>query len=389
MQFDENGQKLDTLDEVLDSLESELQKKYSDSFYIKPEGVIDNIAVSQGYLDIKLQQQLAFLASQFDPESVEGIWQDALYERIGVTRLEALKSSFVLKVQGAANLVCSAGSMTIRSQTDNNEFENISEFTTDSDGVALVDFQCVIDGAIEVKPTDEFLIVTAPDGITSVSQADDLQFSIGRERESDNEFRIRFRNSKALNAKATHNACLANLSKYVDNIAFLKIIDKKVDDTFEPGNVKVIAYHNTTDNIFAQAIYETIGMGINLLGDTEITVYDAYNQPVVIRFKNAEEIELSITAQVKVRSGYYANTVFNKAKENILKYIDERVFGLESIVYATEFIIPILETDGVEAVQSIKVKRTGIDEDYQDNVALTREQVPIFATERIVLNENE
>ena len=77
--------------------------------------------------------------------------------------------------------------MTIRSQTDNNEFENISEFTTDSDGVALVDFQCVIDGAIEVKPTDEFLIVTAPDGITSVSQADDLQFSIGRERESDND----------------------------------------------------------------------------------------------------------------------------------------------------------------------------------------------------------
>ena len=168
----------------------------------------------------------------------------------------------------------------------------------------------------------------------------------------------------------------------MDNIAFLKIIDKKVDDTFEPGNVKVIAYHNTTDNIFAQAIYETIGMGINLLGDTEITVYDAYNQPVVIRFKNAEEIELSITAQVKVRSGYYANTVFNKAKENILKYIDERVFGLESIVYATEFIIPILETDGVEAVQSIKVKRNGIDEDYQDNVSLTREQVPIFASER-------
>ena len=215
MQFDENGQKLDTLDEVLDSLESELQKKYSDSFYIKPEGVIDNIAVSQGYLDIKLQQQLAFLASQFDPESVEGIWQDALYERIGVTRLEAQKSTFVLKVQGAANLVCSAGSMTIRSQIDNNEFENISEFTTDSDGVALVDFQCVIDGAIEVKSTDEFLIVTAPDGITSVSQSDDLQFSIGRERESDNEFRIRFRNSKALNAKATHNACLANLPESI------------------------------------------------------------------------------------------------------------------------------------------------------------------------------
>ena len=389
MKIDETGIVITDLEQFLKDFETQLKRKFGSDFSIKPEGVIDNIATTSGLLKNDIQEQIAVLASQFDPESVEGIWQDALYERIGVTRLEAQKSTFVLKVQGAANLVCSAGSMTIRSQTDNNEFENISEFTTDSDGVALVDFQCVIDGAIEVKPTDEFLIVTAPDGITSVVQADDLQFSIGRERESDNEFRIRFRNSKALNAKATHNACLANLSKYVDNIAFLKIIDKKVDDTFEPGNVKVIAYHNTTDNIFAQAIYETIGMGINLLGDTEITVYDSYEQPVVIRFQNAEEIELSITADVKVRSGYYANTVFNKAKENILKYIEEREFGLESIVYATEFIIPILETDGVEAVQSIKVKRTGIDEDYQDNVALTREQVPIFATERIVLNENE
>ena len=389
MKIDENGLNIDTFRNIVDEMENELKSFYGNDFTIRPEGVIDNFMSTFSVLVLKLQEQIADLANQYDPESAVDKYQDALYERIGVTRLEAQKSTFVLKVQGAANLTCSAGSITIRSQSDNNEFENISEFTTDDDGIALVDFQCVIDGAIEVKPTDEFLIVTAPDGITSVVQADDLQFSIGRERESDNEFRIRFRNSKALNAKATHNACMANLSKYVDNIAFLKIIDKKVDDTFEPGNVKVIAYHNTTDNIFAQAIYETIGMGINLLGDTEITVYDAYNQPVVIRFKNAEEIELSITAQVKVRSGYYANTVFNKAKENILKYIDERVFGLESIVYATEFIIPILETDGVEAVQSIKVKRDGIDEDYQDNVSLTREQVPIFATERIVLNENE
>ena len=166
-------------------------------------------------------------------------------------------------------------------------------------------------------------------------------------------------------------------------------MDKKSDENFVAGTVKIIAYHNTTDNIFAEAIFNTIADGIELIGDTEITVRDTSDEPVVIRFQNAEEIELSITADVKVRSGYYANTVFNKAKENILKYIEERVFGLESIVYATEFIIPILETEGVEAVQSIKVKRNNIDQEFKDNVALTREQVPIFATERIVLNENE
>ena len=389
MKIDDQGLEIDTIYNIIDKMENELKSLYGINFTIRPEGVIDNLASTFATLTQKIQTQIATLSREFDPESAADKYQDALYERIGVTRLEAQKSTFVLKVQGAANLICNAHSMTIRSKSDNNEFENISEFTTDENGVALVDFQCVIDGAIEVKSTDEFLIVTAPDGITSVAQADDLQFSIGRERESDNEFRIRFRNSKALNAKATHNACIANLSKYVDDTKFLRIVDKKVDDSFEPGNVKIIAYHNTTDNIFANAIFDTIGCGINLLGDTEITVYDREDQPVKIRFQNAEEVEVSIEAEVKVRSGYYPNTVFNKAKENILKYIEERVFGLEAIVYATEFIIPILETEGVEAVQSIKVKRNNIDQEFKDNVALTREQVPIFATERIVLNEDE
>ena len=389
MKIDDQGLEIDTIYNIIDKMENELKSLYGINFTIRPEGVIDNLASTFATLTQKIQTQIATLSREFDPESAADKYQDALYERIGVTRLEAQKSTFVLKVQGAANLICNARSITIRSKSDNNEFENISEFATDENGVALVDFQCVIDGAIEVKPTDEFLIVTAPDGITSVAQADDLQFSIGRERESDNEFRIRFRNSKALNAKATHNACIANLSKYVDDTKFLRIVDKKVDDSFEPGNVKVIAYHNTTDNIFANAIFDTIGCGINLLGDTEITVYDREDQPVKIRFQNAEEVEVSIEAEVKVRSGYYPNTVFNKAKENILKYIEERVFGLEAIVYATEFIIPILETEGVEAVQSIKVKRNNIDQEFKDNVALTREQVPIFATERIVLNEDE
>ena len=389
MQIDDNGFEMTDLDKLLSDYKNELKTRYGNDFTIKPEGVIDNIAVSNCHLNMKLEEQIAFLLKQFDPETAEGEWQDALYERIGIYRLQPQKTTFNCKIQGTPSLVCPAGTITIRSKTDNNEFENAAEFTLAEDGSTIVAFQCVTEGPVEVNNTDEFTIITVPDGITSVVCAEDIKLSIGRDEESDKEFRERFHNSKALNAKSTHEACLANLSKYVDNIAFLKLIDKKVDDTFEPGNVKIIAYHNTTDNIFAQAIYETIGMGINLLGDTEITVYDSYEVPVEIRFQKAEEVNINIMADVKVRSGYYPNTVFNKAKENVLKYIKERVFGLESTIYATEFIVPILETDGVEAVQNIKVKRSDADVEYLDNVSLTREQIPIFAAERIILNEDK
>lgn len=389
MQIDEKGLKITSLDEFLDEFEQKLQGKYGSNFHIKPEGVIDNIAATTGMINNKLQAQIAELAKQFDPETAAGKWQDALYERIGVTRIKAQKTTFSCNILGEPNLECAANSITLRSKTDKNEFTNTNSFSTDDSGIAIVDFQCLRQGSITVNSEDEFEIVTAPDGIYTASPAENLQVSIGRERETDDEFRIRYRNSKALNAKATRNANEANLSKYVDNIAFLKIIDKKNDESFEPGTLKIIAHHNTTDNVFARGIFDTIADGIELIGDTEISVTDDSNQPVTIKFKNADIISINIMADVKIRKGYYANSVFSKVKNNILAYIDERIFGLEATIYATEFIIPILETEGVEAVKNIKVKRLDTDEEYLDSVSLTNEQVPEFKADRIVLNEDK
>ena len=389
MQIDDQGFEMTDLDELLSDYQNELKTRYGNDFTIKPEGVIDNIAVSNCHLNMKLEEQIAFLLKQFDPETAEGEWQDALYERIGIYRLQPQKTTFNCKIQGTPSLVCQAGTITIRSKTDNNEFENAAEFTITEDGSAIVAFQCVAEGPVEVKNSDEFELISAPSGITAVTCGEDIHLILGQDEESDAEFRARFHNSKNYTVKATRNANLSNLSKYVDNIAFLKIIDKKSDNSFEPGDIKIIAHHNTTDEVFAKAIFDTVADGVKYLGDTAVTVYDSYEQPVVIRFQNASEIEVDIMAEVKVRNGYYANTVFNKARENILTYIKERVFGLASTVYATEFIIPILETEGIEAVRNIKVKRNGLDAEYQDNITLTREQIPIFAAGRIILNEDK
>ena len=389
MQIDDQGFEMTDLDELLSDYQNELKTRYGNDFTIKPEGVIDNIAVSNCHLNMKLEEQIAFLLKQFDPETAEGEWQDALYERIGIYRLQPQKTTFNCKIQGTPSLVCQAGTITIRSKTDNNEFENAAEFTITEDGSAIVAFQCVAEGPVEVKNSDEFELISAPSGITAVTCGEDIHLILGQDEESDAEFRARFHNSKNYTVKATRNACLANLSKYVDNIAFLNIIDKNTDDSLSPGTIKIIAHHNTTDKIFAEAILDTVAMGIEYLGDTEVTVYSKSGKPNIVRFQNASEIEVDIMAEVKVRNGYYANTVFNKARENILTYIKERVFGLASTVYATEFIIPILETEGIEAVRNIKVKRNGLDAEYQDNITLTREQIPIFAAGRIILNEDK
>ena len=386
MKIDEKGYSLSTADEILSAYEKQLQQKFGSDFYIKPEGVIDNIVNSSGVMEIDLQEQIASLAKQFDPEASEDNWQDALYERIGVSRLDEQATVFRKKILGTAGYAGAAGAVTIRSKSTNDEFVNTSDFTIEDDGTAEIEFECVVAGAVSVNASDSFVIVEGPNEVTGISADDAVQIAIGRERESDSDFRLRFRNSKAQNARATRNANEANLLKYVDNIAFLKIIDKKTDNSFDAGTIKIIAKHNTTDENFAKAVFDSVADGIDLLGDTSVIVKDNSGQDVTINWKNADEINLDIKATVKIRNGYYPNTVFANVKQNILAYIEKRVFGLQSIVYATEFIIPVLEVDGVEAVVEILVKKSS-DEEFSDNISLSREEVPAFASERITLNE--
>lgn len=386
MNVDENGCKLSLTEDIMKSYQTQLQQKFGSNFYIKPEGVIDNIFESVGLMETDLQDQIAYLSTQFDPEKAESIWQDALYERIGVSRLDEQATVFKKKILGTAGYAGAAGAVTIRSKSTNDEFVNTSDFTIEDDGTAEIEFECVVAGAVSVNASDSFVIVEGPNEVTGISADDAVQIAIGRERESDSDFRLRFRNSKAQNARATRNANEANLLKYVDNIAFLKIIDKKTDNSFDAGTIKIIAKHNTTDENFAKAVFDSVADGIDLLGDTSVIVKDNSGQDVTINWKNADEINLDIKATVKVRNGYYPNTVFANVKQNILAYIEKRVFGLQSIVYATEFIIPVLEVDGVEAVVEILVKKSS-DQEFSDNISLSREEVPAFASERIILNE--
>ena len=100
MQIDKDGLKLSKAEEIFQIWEKRLQKKFGADFYIKPEGVIDNIAFSFIWMEMSLQEQIAFLAKQFDPETAEGKWQDALYQRIGIKRMAAQTTLFTKKIKG-------------------------------------------------------------------------------------------------------------------------------------------------------------------------------------------------------------------------------------------------------------------------------------------------
>lgn len=134
MKIDEKGTELSTLNDILNAYELQLQSKYGSDFYIKPEGVIDNIASSAGFMEMSLQEQIAFLTKQFDPETAEDCWQDALYERIGVYRIEAEATIFTKKILGTPGYTAEVESVTIRQESSGDEFVNSGAFTVEEDG---------------------------------------------------------------------------------------------------------------------------------------------------------------------------------------------------------------------------------------------------------------
>lgn len=378
MEIIDNKLKTETSAEILSNLENRFKTEYSDKFKIKEGGILENILQILTDTEIRFQDNLLYFANQFNPSVPENVWQDALNERLGVSRLEEENTMLTLQLKGSPNCKITKSSILVRTENSNEEFLNFSDFVTDEKGLAFVDFIAAASGEVKFTEDDNFKIIRAPSSIQEVVRLLPETISTGRSRESDDDYRIRYENSKALTSQATARANNSNLGKYVKDSAFLSIHDVNTDDEFEHNCVKIIAKHNTTDNIFAQAIFDTFGSGIKYLGTTSVIITDKKGENVKVKFYKATDVPIEISIEMKISYGQYEDNVIQKAKETILEFIETRNFGLASILYATEFIVPLLTADiGIEAIKKINIKRSG-NNNYTDILELEEDEVPSF-----------
>ena len=382
MKINKQGLSLSNLNDLLENKEEQLSQIFGADFYIKPEGFIDNIATSLSFLEILFENSCSHLVKQFDPETADSEYLDDLYERIGLQRNENTKTRFTIEFIGNPGLQVAAGSLQIRMLSSGFLFSNSESFQFDSDGKAAVLFECLYPGIVSVNPDDDFELETVPDSSISAASSAVLNIITGVEQETDYSLRQRFHNVRNTSEKCSRNAVIKNLSAYVDDISFLKVLDGNSDSSIQPGKILIIAKPNTDDQTFLNAINETVPGGVGFLGNTSITLTLSNGQDWFAAYQKADDVQIYLSVVLKVRSGYYSNTVFANVRKNILAYLNERIFGLNSTVYATEFIIPILEVDGVEAVTDIKVKRSS-ETSYSSSVSTLRNEIPVFSESNI------
>ena len=387
MKIDSKGYSLDTLDDILTAFETFLRGKYGDDFYIEAKSVIANIFETVAFQEMNLQEQIAYLIKQTDPEQAEGDFQDALYERLLVYRIKAEKTVVERTILGTAGLSVNAGAITIRNKKTLDEFINKDTVIIGEDGKIIADFECVLFGPIELPENAEIEVLSMPLGVSGIETGENPKVDLGRNRETDEEYRVRFRQEKNKNAKGTRNANYSNLSKYVDDPSYLSIVDKKNDRNMNAGEIKIIANHNTTDTIFANAIFETLADGIDTIGTSTITVKDNAGEDVTINWINASFTQIAITGDLKVKSGFLFTSVANAVKSAIIDYIiNDRIYGLNQTVYANEFIIPAYKVDGVENLTNLQVGIYG-SMTMGDSQEIIDTSLAMFNEDWITLNE--
>ena len=382
MIINETGVSMQTLSSILNKNIEQIQNNLGSDYTLRAEGVIDNIIVNLAILEYYLEQQAAYLIKQFDPKTADGEYQDALYERVGMYRYKAAPTTFSMHVTGEAETVITAGTLTIENLITKSFFYNNSDINFNENGSANIEFESVVEEPISVTETDTFEIVQKPDTVYSIDFSSISNIVIGKNRESDAEFRARFYSKLSKPAKCTRNAILTNLSEYTDGLEFITVHDYNSDNSITAGAIKIIAKPVISDEEFCKAILDNVIGGISFVGNTTVNVPLSNGQSWAVSYQKAQEIAIQLNISVRIRRGYYQNAVLAKIPDSILSYFETQKYGLNSVIRATEFVAPVCETEGVEAVTQISIK-TSDDVLYSDIVELSEDEYPTLSVTNV------
>lgn len=366
----------ETEDSIMEYYLNEIKKELNIKTEISKNGILYSIFKIACDYEINIQNCLNYLIKQFDPDSAD-VLQDALFERIGVSRLKGIRTEFSLQLKGDPNRKIDKKEILLQSKPNNYEFYNTDEFITDANGLAEVNFACKTLGNISITPDIELSIIQAPSTISEISGEQIYNILAGKNRESNFEYLTRYNNSKSENARATANATLSYLAKFVEDLSFIKIKDPNNDNDIQFGTVKIIAKPKVSDKEFAEAIFNCFATGIKYLGNTSIITKDILNNPVEIKFQKADEIPINLSIQIKTDEEQDFTELCELIKTNIINYTKSKILGLGSSVFANDFMLPISGINGIKAIRGIKIKKLE-DELYSGFIQLTEYELPTF-----------
>ena len=334
-----------------------LKGKYGQDFFIKPEGVIDNLAVGSTASSLDFESIILKLVKEMNPYTAEDEWQDHLYSLIGLEREQSSFTVVQRTVQGTPDTTVAAGSVLFENELTKDQFKLIDDCQLDSNGIGTGSFRAEEMGAIDLISTAKCKIISAPASVKGIYYTTGNSIDIGKEYESNAEFRETWLQEQATAKANTEGGLKKILLPYCygksNNIKIRmnRNLVKNEDVPLHSANIVVNSPYD--DETIANVIFnKMVDGGFGLVGDIHQVVTDSEGVEEDVYFSRARLVQTYWQVQVALKEDYELEQVItsvqNAIKNNFSYSMGEPVIANRAIQY-------IDEIEAVDYVKDIKV----------------------------------
>lgn len=273
------GLTVDSAADVLAQIENDWRNAFSGGglppLDVDPATPAGQLIAAQAALVHAKDTELLYLAQQFNPETAEGRWQDALGKIYFLTRKTAEPTVVECTCTGLYNTVIPAGS--IVQSADGHQLASIDAAIIPASGNVDIEFAVTETGPVEIPAGAVTKIITVIPGWDSVTNA--AAGVLGRNEETQTEFETRRYNSVAANAQGSVLAIQGAVSQ-VDGVLDCVVLENSTNDVqtisgvaVDPHSICVSVFGGEGEDI-AEAIYRRKDAGCGTTGDTVVTYTD-------------------------------------------------------------------------------------------------------------------
>ena len=372
---------------------TKLREVFGNDFVIRKEGVVDNIATAGSLTCLALEDVIMYLATQLNPYTAEGEWQDTLYSIIGLQRRYATFTVATRTINGTPSTVCEAKSIRFKNTATDDIFELNTTITIGENGKAVGSFTAIELGGIELSNDAILEIIEAPEGIDAVYYSNGNVVNVGDDYEDDAEFRTRWLATKSvMPTSRTENGLRTALLPLVNSEKDIKIRHNRTNATVDglsAHSMNIIIKSGYSDNEIAKTILASITDGVGLEGtgisgveDITVTLQDSEGTDVDITFTRPQAMNVYFKVEATLNSGYTLET--DKIKSAI---IDNFKYVLGEKVVANDFYTYLNALESIDYIDTLQVSLDGLT--WVNVLSLQYYQYGVVLAENITVSEAE
>lgn len=330
---------------------------------VNPETPAGQLIDGETALASEKDNELVFLANQFNPKNAVDEWQDALGAIYFIKRKIALPTYVTCQAEGAYGTVIPYGA--IVQDTNGYTYMNTAPATINASGQATLYMRCTELGAVEATSGTLTKIVTTVPGWDSVTNA--AAGVTGREVESQAAFESRRVQSVAKNAHGSVASLFGAIAD-INDVTALLILENVTNSNITEKGVTIaghsvyISVYGGDNNDIARAIYNKLDAGCGTNGNTLVTynpASDSTDQPDMVYSYYIERPTAVSTGIVVTVSDSQTTTLTNAIKKAVVDNFNGnsgyRRVKMGDTLYASRFYADVIKA-GVTKLETIEIK---------------------------------